>query len=145
MVHVLLVFLSHQALARSPRPEWLCTFYLLKYSGNRLTSFVHYLLLFHLPSRGIACKLMNILKVAYFQCNETIDACHSTFAMMLHKTHLFELLQINYSEEMIAWGIKELIFFSWFDSWECSWSQVLCYLWVRSKAWIGNYKDHFKV
>lgn len=80
--------ISHQALARSPRPEWFCTFYLLKYSGNRLTSFVHYLLLFHLPSRGIACKLMNILKVAYFQCNETIDACHSTFAMLFHKEKL---------------------------------------------------------
>lgn len=86
---MLLVFLSHQALARSPRPEWFCTFYLLKFSGNRLTSFVHYLLLFHLPQREIGSTLMNITKVAYFQCNETINVFSSTFGMLLYKRHFF--------------------------------------------------------
>lgn len=49
----------------------------IKILWNRLTSFVHYLLLFHLPLRGVACTLMNILKVAYFWGNENIDVCSS--------------------------------------------------------------------
>lgn len=57
---------------------WMALYILfIKILWNRLTSFVHYLLLFHPPLRGIASTLMNISKVAYFQGNESVDVCSS--------------------------------------------------------------------